>query len=496
MFVVGISVLSALASLGLVAWSDRLDLRQGVPTVGTVVVGMYVSTYGLGWLLWRSDPSSLFGYASHSTLHALDRMGLLFSVGLPSLAIGYVFVRHLPSQGAWIASLRPKKSLVIQARELLPVLERLCLLLVALGVFAMIVMSREGVFIRDPELQHQAMQSSWLAKILVGSSLLSRLAPVGLLLVPLCWPAWRTPRRLFVLFALSTWFVLAFNSGSRGQLFSIPLYVLIGSILWGLISWRRALVALLLCILLALPVAEWMRVNRAGIPQNSSLSRIFEPFQAGRQLIGTSHELYLMLRPQDCALDLKMSIKKEPQVQALLQLSPDTLQPALRYHVARLYEACKNRSLDLRKMVGFDRLPLGLLPSTFFSFAPSLFDGQELVEEISSELALRPGEISHGTISLFADGWWRYRWFGVLIFSGLFGAMLGLIQMLLLMAQTPCPLVYFFGQLLALSLISGWINNTILTQVWLLAWDLPKSLFELLLLAWLIKPRYTTYKQS
>jgi hypothetical protein len=80
-------------SAGVVALVDGALLRRGVPTLGAVVVGMYGLTYGLGWLLWRLDPSSLFGWSSRSTLGALQGMGLLFSLGLMSLALGYGAVR-------------------------------------------------------------------------------------------------------------------------------------------------------------------------------------------------------------------------------------------------------------------------------------------------------------------------------------------------------------------------------------------------------------------
>jgi hypothetical protein len=116
-------------------------------------------------------------------------------------------------------------------------------------------------------------------------------------------------------------------------------------------------------------------------------------------------------------------------------------------------------------------------------------NGQQLVEQISQQLHLRPGEISHGTLSLFADAWWRFRWPGVVLMSGALGAALAVIQSGLLLLQGPLPLVALLGQLLTLSLIGSWINNTALTMVWLLAWDLPKSLLELWLLAWLVAPR-------
>jgi hypothetical protein len=484
-----ILVCSALGSLALIIWCDRLALRQGVPTLGLVVVGMYISTYGVGWLLWRLDPSSLFGAGSRSTLGALEGMGGLFAVGLSALSVAYVMVRRLLAQGAWRAALRPPQPFLTLARRLTPRPQRLCLLLVALAVLGLMGMASQGVFLRDPELQRQAMQSSWLAKILVGSALLSRLAPVGLVLVPLAWPSWSRPWRGAVIATLAAWLVLAFNSGSRGQLFAVPLYLTLGAVLWRVLSWRRAVAGLLLAGLLAWPTAEWMRVHRAGPPANANLTRTFEIFQTGRQLMGTSHELYLMLRPRDCASDLEKLLKTQPQAAAWLRMPLESLAEGQKYHVARLYDACQQRSLALRQWAGFERLPAGLLPSTFLPTAPSLFDGQQLVEQISQQLRLKPGEISHGTLSLFADAWWRFRWPGIVLMSGALGAALAMIQSVLLILQGPLPLVALLGQLLALSLIGSWINNTALTMVWLLAWDLPKALFELWLLALFVAPR-------
>jgi len=480
---------SALISLALMFWCDRSALCQGVPALGLVVVVMYIGTYGIGSLLWRSDPSSIFGYASNSTLGALDGISGLLAVGLPALAVGYVLMRRLLAQGILKVALTPADPFSALAMGLTPQPQGLCLLLLGLAVLGLMGMASQGVFLRDPELQRQAMQSSWLAKILVGSALLSRLAPVGLVLVPLAWPSWSRPWRGAVIAALAAWLVLAFNSGSRGQLFAVPVYLMIGALLWRVLSWRRAVSGLLLAGLLAWPTAEWMRVHRAGTPANANLTRTFEIFQTGRQLMGTSHELYLMLRPRDCASDLEKLLRTQPQAEAWLHMPPERLAEGQKYHVARLYNACQHRSLALRKWAGFERLPAGLLPSTFVPAAPSLFDGQQLVEQISQQLRLKPGEISHGTLSLFADAWWRFRWPGVVLMSGALGATMAAIQSVLLMLQGPLPLVALLGQLLALSLIGSWINNTALTMVWLLAWDLPKALLELLFLAWLVAPR-------
>ena len=110
--------LTALVSTGLVLWIDRAFLRKGFPTLGMVVVGMYVLTYGFGWLLWRTDPRSLFGDFSLSTVNALNQLGYLFSVGLFSLAAGYVFTRYFFSFIIFPQYRTPRKSFSQTAADL------------------------------------------------------------------------------------------------------------------------------------------------------------------------------------------------------------------------------------------------------------------------------------------------------------------------------------------------------------------------------------------
>lgn len=468
------------ASLLLVGWVDRDLLRQRVPTLGAVVVSLYGLTYGLGWLLWRLDPSSLFGYASRSTLGALEGMGGLFSLGLVGLALGYGLVRLLWPLGA-AGSPIPDRQRLLEAHG--PLLARLCGGLLVLSVLALVGMASQGVFLRDPAAQRQALESSALAKLLVGTSLLSRLAPVGLLLVPLVWPRWRPWRRLAVGVVLAAWLALGLASGSRGQLFTVPLYLFVGSVLWRRLSWRQAVALALAGLVAGVVVAEGVRVRREGDPANAQLRRQFETFQIGRQLLGTSHELYALLRPADCAADLAESLRQDPRLAALLAAPEATLTVAERYHVVRLYDACRRRRLPPDGWSGFERLPAGLVPRTLVPAAPSLFDGQAKVEALSASLGLRPGEISWGTLSLFADGWLRFRWLGVALLPAGLGALLALLQSVVLLQVRARPLLALLWQLLALSLLGSWINNTSLTMLWYLGWDLPKSALELALLA-------------
>ncbi|MBD2550357.1 hypothetical protein H6G65_12335 [Microcystis elabens FACHB-917] len=467
-------------SLVLVAWVDRRLLGRGVPSLGPLVVSLYGLTYGLGWLLWRLDPSSLFGYGSRSTLGALDGLGLLFAFGLPGLALGYGTVRL-----AW--PLRSAASPIPDRQTLLarqgPVLQCLCEILLVLALVGLVGMASQGVFLRDPEAQRQALQSSPLAKLLVGSGLLSRLAPVGLVLVPLVWTRWRHWQRLAVVVLLLAWLVLGLASGSRGQLFTVPVYLFVGALLWRRLSWRRAVLFALAGLVAGVVVAEGVRVRREGNPADPSLRRQFETFQIGRQLLGTSHEFYALLRPADCAADLTDALRRDPSLVQLLQRPTPALSVAERYHGVRLYDACRRRRLVPIGWQGFERLPAGLLPSTLVPGAPSLFDGQARVEALSTSLRLRPGEISYGTLSLFADGWLRFRWPGVVLLPAAIGALLALAQNMLLLLAGRRPLLALLWQLLALSLIGSWINNTVLTMLWSLGWDLPKTAFALAFLA-------------
>jgi len=473
--------LSIAASLLLICRVDWNLLKRGLPSLGFVVTLMYSLTYGLGWTLWRLDPSSLFGYGTVSTLGSLDRMGFLLALGLPTLAGSYALIRT-------VIGLRPPKTFLDLAERHRPLLQRLSFALVVLSVIALLGMTATGVFLRDPQQQQQALQASWVAKILVGTGLLSRLAPVGLVLVPFAWSAWSRLQRVCLVLLLSTWTALVLASASRGQLLALPLYLLLGAVIWRRLPLRRAAVLVLLGALVFVPVAEVIRVQREGDASNAALKSKFETFQIGKQLMGTSHEFYLLLQPGDCSADLERQLTNDPQARRLLGVPASELADVSseRWNVVRLYEACSQRGLSQRSFSSFDRLPLGFVPNTVVPAAPSLFDGQGLVEALSDGLGLRPGEISQGTLSMFADAWWRWRWPGVVLVSATLGGLLALIQSLLLWLMRHQPVAGLLGQLLALSLVGTWINNTTLTMLWFLFWDLPKAWLELVLLSGLL----------
>jgi len=207
--------------------------------------------------------------------------------------------------------------------------------------------------------------------------------------------------------------------------------------------------------------------------------------------MGTAHEFYLFLTPRDCAADLDTLIKIDP-VSAQISRNGVAFLPDdhyLRWHIAGRYLSCSKRVLSHRGFELFDRLPLGLLPSSLGFSTPSLFDGQELSQDLSLSLDLKPGEVSYSTISIFADAWWRWRWPGVVVVTAVLGGLLALIQNLLLWLILRQPMAGLLGQLLVLSLVGTWINNTTLTMLWFLLWDLPKAWLELMLLTALLRFR-------
>ena len=483
--------LSILFSLMLILWVDLPLVKKGIPSLGLIVTLMYCLTYGLGWSLWRLDPSSLFGYRSASTVSSLDRLGYLFAIGLPALVCGYAASRSLLESYFGFA---PRESFLAVATRFRPLLAQLSFAVLFLTVIGICGMTATGVFLRDGE--YQALQTGLIAKLLVGSGVLSRLAPVGLVLVPLAWPRWSHFQRLAASLLIVIWFIIAFSSGSRGQLLAVPLYLVLGSVVWRRIPIVKAGIFILAGSLIFLPVAENIRVGRAGSSSDPNLGRTFEGFQIGKQLMGTSHEFYLMLEPKQCSLDLHTETLSNPRALSFLLKNQQDLplDSGERWHHVFLYRNCISRELSLRGFDQFNRLFFLYLPRSVFPASRGLFDGQELVETLSLDLGLRPGEISQGTLSIFADAWWRWRWSGVIAASAVLGAVLALIQSLLLWMMGRRPIVGLLGQLLLLSLVGTWINNTTLTMLWYLLWDLPKAWLELIVLTSLLRfrvPKWT-----
>ena len=467
----------------LVVFADYQLLRRFVPSLGFVVVLMYGVTYGLGLSLWRSDPSSLYGYASLSTVGALDALVVSFSLGILSLSSAYgmsrLFLNRLLQKLP-----QSQESLAESSWPYRQSLSCLSYVLIAMGSVSLIAMHALGLFARLPELQSQVLQSSLIAKIIIGSSIVSRLAPVGFFLLPFAWKQWSVSNRFIIAILLSLWQVIAISSGSRGLIISLPIYLLIGCVCWKKISARSLLIILFAGSLLFLPLAEKLRVHREGNQSIPELKRTFQAFQIGKQLMGTSHEFYLMLNPKHCRADLQRLLAEDPEALSIYRKGvtsfPD--ESLARWHVVGLYENCSNRTLNLRNFEGLSKLPFGLIPSTLYGDSPSLFDGQGLSEDLSKNLDLKPGEISYATISLYADSFWRWRWIGVVIAPALIGTLLAAFQTFFSWLQSKYTLYGLLAQFLVVTLICTWINNTLLTMTWYLFWDFPKAWLELILL--------------
>ena len=476
------SAATYLVAIIIVAAADHSLLRRYIPSFGFISVLMYGVTYGLGLMLWRSDPSSLFGYGSLSTTGALDALLNFFSIGILSLSASYGTCRVFLTR---FQKTLPQKSLTELSWPHRENLSNLSFLLITLSVLAISVMSFLGLFARSPAIQAQILQSSTIAKVIIGSSIISRLAPIGFFLIPFVWKQWSFSLRFLITTLLSVWQVIAISSGSRGLLISLPVYLMIGALCWQKIPLRLLLISLLASALLFLPLAEHLRVSREGDQSIPELKRAFQTFQIGKQLMGTSHEFYLALSPTNCSADLTKKLSEDSSAAIIygkgVKSFPDN--SLARWNVVGLYDNCLNRTLGHRNFDGFHKLPLGLLPSTFYKASPNLFDGQELSENLSSTLDLKPGEISYATISLFADSWWRWGRPGLVFGPASIGALLAVYQSFLSWMIGNKMVIGLLAQFLVVTLICTWINNTILTMTWYLFWDLPKSWLELILLS-------------
>ena len=471
-----------LVAIIVVTAADYSLLRRSIPSLGFVFVLMYGVTYGLGLILWRFDPSSLYGYGSLSTIGALDVLLNHFSIGILSLSASYATFRVFLTR---LQKPLPQKSLTELSWPQRENLSNLSSFLIILAVLALSLMSVLGLFSRSPAIQAQVLQSSIIAKVIIGSSIISRLAPVGFFLVPFAWKQWPIFLRFLITSLLCLWQVIAISSGSRGLIISLPVYLIVGSLCWQKLSPRSLFISLFAGALLFLPVAEHLRVSREGDQSVPELKRAFQTFQIGKQLMGTSHEFYLVLDPTNCSADLTKKLAEDSNSAMIYEKGvksfPDN--SLERWNVVGLYDNCRNRTIRLRNFDGFHKLPLGLLPSTLYKDSPSLFDGQELSENLSRSLDLKPGEISYATISLFADSWWRWGWLGLVLAPASIGALLAVYQSFISWMIGKKMLTGLLAQCLVVTLFCTWINNTILTMTWYLFWDFPKSWFELIVLS-------------
>ena len=467
-------ILAILISGLFVFLSDRYSLRRGFFPAGTIVFSIFTLTYGLGWFLWRLDPDSLFGYSTQSTLSGLRRMGLSFSLGIFTLSVVYSVVRThiLPSISLNYSPIE------IRSRNSKRLVRFTAVILITSGLLVP-YLYQVGMFSRDAASNGLQVSAGSFAILLAkGTTLLSRLLPVALLLLSGLVNRFSRALKLAAILSTCIFMYTAYLSGSRTLLFTVPAYLLIGYFFWYRPRFSRVFFVLALLLSLSLPLAEHIRVQREGDPTITDLRTKYQPFQIGKQLIGTSHDFYLYLDAKSCQADLSILLADDPLTRQISLIGvrsfpPDSFQ---RWHVSGRLLACSTRKLEKRLWRSLQYFPVGLLPKTLGFSGPSLFDGQELSLELSRTLDLKPGEISSSTLSLFADSWWRYRWLGVTIAFSFLGLFLALIQVFVDYQIAKGAISGLLSQLLLFTLLGSWINNTALTTLWLLFWELPKSL--------------------
>lgn len=464
-----------LSSGALFCLADLQNIRAGYLPIGTVFFAVYTLTYSIGLLLWRIDPDSLFGYSTDSTLSGLSTMIRAFSLGIASLAASYLVCRST-FRRLTPAIAHPYTILDRHSKALVPFIFFIFLLVFLL--FPWLIAN--GMFAREITNGSAIMTQPIIVTLSKSANLLSRIFPVALLLTPGLYARFSKTQKIFSLLLLSSAVIFSLYTSSRTIIFTVPVYLLVGFLFWHRPTFKWIVPSLALVLALSIPIAENVRVIREGDASQSELTRKYQTFQIGKQLIGTSHDFYVYINPASCKNDLSALLSKDEttrliQVQGgVKSFPPDSYQ---RWHVSGLLSACGSRDLGYRLFEGLNRFPLGLLPRTLGFSAPSLFDGQALSAEISNSLGLRPGEISNSTLSLFADSWWRARWVGIFMVFTLFGIFLSLVQYLIDYQASKSALVALLAQMLMLTLLGSWINNTVLTTLWLTFWELPKALF-------------------
>ena len=453
-------------------WADWHAFRKGFFPIGTIVLIIFSITYGLGWLLWRIDPDSLFGYSSKATLSALSGMGISYALGIFTLSFTYLVARSLlPRQYICFS---PFDILARNSNRLVSYV----VFIITVSVAIIPLLFNAGMFSRETGVASlNVLPIDYIVSVVKGTTLLSRLFPVALLLLPSVLKNCSKGCKMIVITLLSIFVCMAYATGSRTLLFTVPAYLTVGFLFWYRPKLSKILITTVLAVVLFIPVAEHIRVQREGDSSIPDLSRKYQLFQIGKQLIGTSHDFYLYLDPNSCQDDLSELIAKDPLSKQISTVGARSFpsESFQRWHISGRLTACSSRRLEPRLWTSLSHFPAGLLPKTLGFPGPSLFDGQNLSYELSRSLDLKPGEISNSTLSLFADSWWRYRWLGVTIAFTFLGLLLALIQTLIDSQIAKAALAGLVYQMILFTLLGSWINNTALTTLWLLFWELPKS---------------------
>lgn len=478
-------LLSIFFSGALFVCTDYRLLSRGLIPAGTIAYTIYTITYAFGWFLWRLDPDSLFGYSSPTTLSALRGMGVTFSVGIFIFALSYSLSRSF---------LLPKIRIGHSCKD---ILETNSLRLLYLVFFILLIstisfppLSSAGMFARDASLSPIDVTSFNSAVTLAkASNLYSRLVPISLLFLPALFSRLTRAQKLLIFLTLGAFVYFALSTGSRTLIFSVPAYLLIGYLFWFRPKLKYIIAPFLVMLAFALPLAEHIRVVREGDPSIADLKNKYEFFQLGKQLIGTSHDFYIFPSSEVCQSDLETLVANDDLADSIYRrgaskFSQDSFQ---RWHIVGRLHACSKRRLGKRQWDDLAKFPSGLLPKSLGFDSPNLFDGQDLSQQVSDSLDLKPGEISNSTISLYSDAWWRSRWPGLISASAVVGLIFALIQQFVDYQFWRGSILGLLSQMLLFTLLGSWINNTVLTTLWLLFWELPKVLFLAYILVIIIR---------
>ena len=449
-----------------------LNLPQYL-SIGKTVWLKLLSTYGIGLVLWNLSPSTSLGTSTHSSIGAISRLTYLASISTLSISFGYYLAsRATPSSPKHI-DLRSAISLNFKP---------LCLLVSFTLIATLISLSEllfTGFFDRQLAQQLNPSTTSSISILVTSSGILSRIFPVTLMLIPFIYNELHVNNRNLVLFSLILILPLLWATQTRTLIIAVPFFLLVGTFISGRLKLKKLILTLVISSFIFLPIAEYIRVNRySGNPLNlqGPLPSI-ELHQLARQVLGVPHEVYAMVSSEDCQKDLKIRLEQKPFDIRLLTREPDLIN-ALgyeRWDIIRSYYYCSGTQRPRRYFSGFSSLAYIYLPKTLFPRLPSLHDGQQLSQQLSNNLNLKEAETSHSTIGIFVDLYWRFGLQWTILVLLAIGALVRTVDYCFYLHLSRQSILFILIYLSTLSLLLYWINNTVLTAIWHLAWDLPKS---------------------
>lgn len=456
---------------------ERQQFKSRIPTMGMVVLFGYSLFSGLGVVVWSLSPESLFGSASASTLDALSRLRLINGLGIISFTFGYVLIRY-----GFTRSLNLKH---IATHPLAEYVNKgtasICIGLIAFCTLCSLYQLHVGAYSRDLDLQSSVIKGNVFSSLILASAVVTRFAGASFILLPSVYKYQNIHCRFAVFGFLLAWQSIAIASGNRSLVFSLPFYLLIGSLIFKKISLRNFLGVIVVFGLIAVPTAEAVRSMRDGKLFNHNAMLRLNFTQLSNQLYGTSNDFFFTLDPASCRHDLSTEVARDPKLGYLAQADSSSLtaETGLWHHV-RLYQTCSVMKQEKRGWSDFsDILHLW---NPFGNLRHRLFDGQKLVEEKLIEMQIRPGSLSYGTIGLFIDAWDRGGIPGIFKAGAILGLYIGAIEQGILWALSTWGTMGLLSRCLSITLITSWLNNTAMTTTWHLTWEAPKIMILTLLI--------------